>query len=160
MPIKYYLVVMKQREIETKSPEETEQYASVLANRLRGGEVIELVSDLGGGKTTFTRGLVAGLGSTEAVASPTFTLSREYSQGRLHVYHFDFYRLHEAGIMADELSEVVGDTGGVVVVEWADVLQQVLPERRLQVRIAATSENGRALHINYPDELAYLVEDV
>lgn len=149
---------MKQREIETSSPEETEHYASALARKLRGGEVIELVSDLGGGKTTFTRGLVAGLNSDEPVASPTFTLSREYSKGRLHVYHFDFYRLQEAGIMAGELAEIAGDPNGVVVVEWADVVQHVLPESRLQIRILTKDETIRILQVSYPDSYAYVVE--
>src|SRR5690606_23307454 len=95
---------MVQRDHITNSPEQTEQFAQILASKLRGGEVIELVSDLGGGKTTFTRGLVGGLKSTDTVASPTFTISREYTGGRLHVYHFDFYRLGEAGIVGDELA--------------------------------------------------------
>lgn len=149
---------MKQRVIETRSPEETEQYAAKIAGRLRGGEVIELVSDLGGGKTTFTRGLIAGLNSDEAVASPTFTISREYNKGRLYVYHFDFYRLGEAGIVADEVAEVVSDPSAVVVVEWAEVVRHVLPEDRLQIRLTAAGENARMLDINYPETLAYLME--
>lgn len=140
------------------NPSETEHFAGEIAKRLTGGEVIELISDLGGGKTTFTRGLVAGLHSDELVASPTFTISREYSKGRLHVYHFDFYRLPEAGIIADELAEVVGDPASAVVVEWAEIVQHVLPKNSLRIEIVAVSESRRKLLIDCPDPLKYLVE--
>jgi len=140
----------------TESAEETEAFAAHLATRLRGGEVIELVSDLGGGKTTFTRGLARGLGTTDAVASPTFTISREYGGGRLRIYHFDFYRLPEAGIIADELAEIVGEQLGIVVVEWAGVVQDVLPKERVTITITTTGEQQRQLSYAYPDALAYL----
>ncbi len=146
--------------IQTASPEETEHIARVFASRLRGGEVIELVSDLGGGKTTFTRGLVAGLGSHDHVASPTFTISREYSGGQLYVYHFDFYRLPEPGVIADELAEVIGDPKSVVVVEWADIVHDVLPEDRVRIEITVTGETARKLDITYPETLRYLVENL
>jgi tRNA threonylcarbamoyladenosine biosynthesis protein TsaE len=143
------------------SSEATEQLAETLGRRLRGGEVIELVSDLGGGKTTFTRGLVRGTGSTAKVASPTFTLSREYQAPKFIVAHFDFYRLSEGGIVADELAEFIGDPGYVCVVEWGDIVDDVLPEQRLTVRIERThaSENVRRITYGYPAELKYLVED-
>lgn len=150
---------MKQ-EYGTESPAETQALAMRIAQHLRGGEVIELASDLGGGKTTFTHGLVRALGSPDKVASPTFTISREYRGGRLHVFHFDFYRLGEAGIIADELAEIVGDPSAVVVVEWADVVAQALPEHRLRIHIQATGEHNRTLTITYPEALSYLMEDV
>lgn len=145
-------------QISTHSSEETERVAANIAKRLRGGEVIELVSDLGGGKTTFTRGLVAGLDGPDRVASPTFTISREYTGGRLNVYHFDFYRLAEPGIIADELAEVVGDPEGVVVVEWGESVQHVLPADRLRVQISAKGETERQLKMSYPEALMYLRE--
>lgn len=148
------------REITTNSAEETERLAERIARKLRGGEVIELASDLGGGKTTFTRGLAAGLGSTDAVASPTFTLSREYAGGRLCIYHFDFYRLSEAGIMNDELTELIGDPEGVVVVEWAELVRDVLPEVRLQVQFTAIGEAERTITVEMPETLSYLGENI
>jgi tRNA threonylcarbamoyladenosine biosynthesis protein TsaE len=144
----------------TSVPEETEALAQRLGAALRGGEVIELVSDLGGGKTTFTRGLVRGLGSSDKVASPTFTISRVYDAGKLHVHHFDFYRLPEPGIIADELAEVAGDPSTVVVVEWADAVQHVLPEARLTITISHTPDGDRNLSFSAPDSLRYLVEAV
>lgn len=149
---------MSQHIINTRSPEETEQIAQAIASQLKGGEVIELASDLGGGKTTFTRGLVAGLGSDEAVASPTFTINRGYSKGRLYVHHFDFYRLDDAGTIADELAEVIGDPTAVVVVEWAEVVQHVLPEKHVRIQIIPTDEFGRKLQFTYPEELDYVVK--
>jgi tRNA threonylcarbamoyladenosine biosynthesis protein TsaE len=140
------------------SSEQTEQLGATLASRLRGGEVIELVSDLGGGKTTFTRGLVRGTGSADKVASPTFTISREYQAPKFTIAHFDFYRLAEAGIVADELAEVIGDPSYVVVVEWGDIVHNVLPAGRLTLAIAQTPEGNRKLSFTYPKELNYLLE--
>src|ERR1700679_221405 len=109
------------REWQTTStkPEETIGLAAAIGGRLRGGEVIELASDLGGGKTTFVRGLAQGAGSGDTVSSPSFTLTNQYEAGDLTIYHFDFYRLLEAGIVRDELAEVLADPQAVVVVEWA-----------------------------------------
>ena len=140
------------------SSEQTEQLAQKLGEALRGGEVIELVSDLGGGKTTFTRGLVRGLGSDEIVASPTFTISKLYNTGRFAVHHFDFYRLQEAGIVADELAEVVDDPQDIVVIEWSDIVQHVLPEIRLTLTISQTPTGERDLVFTAPEALFYLIE--
>lgn len=146
--------------VATNNPEETEAIARQIGASLRGGEVIELISDLGGGKTTFTKGLVAGLGSDDVVASPTFTISKEYTNGRLRVCHFDFYRLQEAGIVADELAEVINEPMTVVVVEWADIVSGVLPEYRLRVVIRASGEMSRQFNLEVPEELSYLLEGV
>ena len=146
--------------IKSTSSAETENLAERLGSKLRGGEVIELVSDLGGGKTTFTRGLVRGTGSTDRVASPTFTLSREYSAPHFTVAHFDFYRLAEAGIVADELAEFIGDPAYVCVVEWGDGVQDVLPKDRLTVRIVQKGEDMRDIVLGYTPEISYLVEEL
>lgn len=142
------------------SSEFTEQLAEKLGRALKGGETIELVSDLGGGKTTFTRGLVRGLGSEDKVASPTFTISKVYDAGKLQVHHFDFYRLHEPGIIADELAEVAGDPEAVVIVEWADVVKHVLPSEHVQVVITQQPDGSRTLVFTAPDSLGYLIKAV
>jgi tRNA threonylcarbamoyladenosine biosynthesis protein TsaE len=144
----------------THSAEETELLAEKVGRVLRGGEVIELVADLGGGKTTFSRGLVRGMGSTDTVSSPTFTISKVYETRDKQIHHFDFYRLHEAGIIADELAEFLGDPHTVVLVEWADVVQHVLPDARLTVIIAQTPEGNRSLTFSYPDTFEYIVKAV
>lgn len=138
----------------------SEQLGAKIGARLKGGEVIELASDLGGGKTTFARGLADGAGSTDQVSSPTFTLRNEYQAGGLTIYHFDFYRLNEAGIMTDELAEVIDDDKAVVVIEWSEIVHEVLPEQRLTVRITATGENDREINFNYPEAYNYLIKNL
>src|SRR4051812_18557733 len=86
---------------------DTERLGELLGSRLDGSEVIELRSDLGGGKTTFVRGLIRGTGSKDHVVSPTFTLSRIYQTKDFQIHHFDFYRLNDPGILADQLAESI-----------------------------------------------------
>lgn len=150
---------MTVQEIITASPVATEQLGEAIGKRLRGGETIELVSDLGGGKTTLVRGLARGFGSRDRVSSPTFTISNEYKSGDRTLYHFDFYRLGEAGIVADELSEAANDPTASVVVEWGDIVADVLPAARLTIAIKAVGEEERVLTLTYPTSLAYLLED-
>ncbi len=145
---------------ESTSPGQTEQLAEVMGAKLRGGEVIELVSDLGGGKTTFTRGLVRGAGSSDKVASPTFTISRQYETPVFTIAHFDFYRLSAGGIVADELAEVIHDPGHVTVVEWGEVVHDVLPDDRLTVILKQTETGNRTITINYPLKLRYLLAEL
>ncbi|HSX36746.1 MAG TPA: tRNA (adenosine(37)-N6)-threonylcarbamoyltransferase complex ATPase subunit type 1 TsaE [Patescibacteria group bacterium] len=144
----------------SSSSAKTEQLAESLGSNLRGGEAIELISDLGGGKTTFVRGLARGLGSPDKVHSPSFTISNEYRAGALTLHHFDFYRLSEPGIMRDELAEVLTDPRAVTVVEWADIVEDVLPKDKLTVRIKTTGENDRELSFEYPEQLKYLVKGI
>lgn len=127
---------------------------------MRGGEVIELSSDLGGGKTTFTRGLARGAGSRDRVASPTFTISREYVAPNFTIAHFDFYRLGEAGIVGDEFEEIIGDPAYVTVAEWSGVVQDVLPEQRLCLQIAQAGDDKRELTFTWPKALDYLMKGV
>lgn len=140
----------------TATPEETEAVAERLGGALRGGEVLELVSDLGGGKTTFVRGLARGMGSKDVVGSPTFAISKLYTAGNIYIHHFDFYRLHEPGIIANELAEVAGDAHIVTVIEWADVVQYVLPEEHITVTIAQTPEGSRLLTFHCPSSAEYI----
>ena len=129
-----------------------------IGSRLRGGETIELVSDLGGGKTAFVCGLAKGMGSDDMVRSPSFTLSNQYRARALTLYHFDFYRLDEPGIMRRELAEILEDPKAVVAVEWANAVTDVLPADRLTVRIKAISDTGRQLRLSYPKKLSYLIK--
>ena len=158
---RYYTLRMdtaKTLSIKSTSSAQTEALAEKVGRKLRGGEVIELVSDLGGGKTTFVRGLARGLGSTNRVSSPTFKISNEYN-GRLKLYHFDFYRLNDSGVVANELAEVIGGQKSVVVIEWSDIVRNVLPPERLSVELKAIGENERQLAFHYPSSLSYIVEE-
>ena len=91
--------------------EQTEEVGSKIGTCLLGGEVILLSSDIGGGKTALVRGIARGLGSTDHVSSPTFTISKIYKSPKLTLYHFDFYRLQEPGIINYELVEALHDEG-------------------------------------------------
>lgn len=131
-----------------------------IGRQCKGGEVIELVSDLGGGKTTLMRGVAKGLGSTDHVASPTFTVSREYRAGKLRLHHYDFYRLTDPGIVADELAESVADPQTIVAVEWADVVESVLPADRLTITIETTAESERALRLSAGSGHVHLIKEL
>jgi tRNA threonylcarbamoyladenosine biosynthesis protein TsaE len=146
---------------QTKStePEATLQAGAQIGQNLRGGELIELRGDLGSGKTTFVRGLAQGMGSKDKVHSPSFTLSNEYKAGQLTLYHFDFYRLNEPGIMQREIAEAIQDTSGVTVVEWAGIIETALLGRRLIITFKPTGETARELNFTYRDNLKYLFPD-
>lgn len=131
--------------------------AGKIGRKLKGGEVIELVSDLGGGKTAFVRGLASGMGSQDKVRSPSFTLGNQYRAGSLTLHHFDFYRLEQPGIMRDELAEILTDPKAILVVEWANIVQDILPANRLTIRFKATGETSRELNFKYSEELKYLL---
>jgi tRNA threonylcarbamoyladenosine biosynthesis protein TsaE len=145
-------------QINSTSSEQTEALGEKLGSLLKGGEVVELVSDLGGGKTTFTRGLARGLGSLDSVASPTFTISKLYQAGDIEVHHFDFYRLAEPGIVADELAEVIGDPHAIAIVEWADSVQHVLPNDRITLTIKQMPDGSRQLTFTTSEAMGYLLE--
>ena len=144
-------------ETTTTEPAETENLAEKIGRNLEGGEIIELVSDLGGGKTTFTRGLARGAGSSDAVSSPTFTLSKVYKTPKLNIHHFDFYRLNDVGILEHELHDLLHDSSSVVVIEWGEIVNHVLPKERLTVSFRKLSDEQILITLNYPEPLNYLL---
>ena len=143
-------------QIESTSLDDTLEIAMRIGHKLRGGEVIELLSDLGGGKTAFVRGLAKGMGSKDAVRSPSFTLGNQYVAGKLTLHHFDFYRLDEPGIMERELAEVLKDPQAVAVIEWGGIAEAILPPDRLTIQIKPTGETSRQFNITCPNNLSYL----
>lgn len=142
---------------EASSLNDTLKLAARVGRKLKGGEVIELVSDLGGGKTTFVKGLAAGLGSDDQVHSPSFTLTNQYKSGALSLYHYDFYRLKEPGIMTNELEEAMNDPKVVIAIEWAELVEDVLPASRLTIKIRVQNETSRQFAFSYPESLTYLI---
>ncbi len=139
---------------------ETERLGELLGSQLSGGEVIELRSDLGGGKTTFVRGLAQGAGSTNRVSSPTFTLSRIYNAKNYKIYHFDFYRLDKPGILTSQLAESINDKKAVVIIEWSDIVKDILPKNRLSIEFKPVSDSpdGRQIIIKYPESEKKIIE--
>lgn len=126
----------------------TQELAASLAPFLRGGQVLELVSDLGGGKTTFVQGLAKGWGFGGDVGSPTFTINRVYHlKPELEVHHYDLYRLGDTGVVGDELAEDLNDPQVITVIEWADIARSQLPADRLTITFAVTAEDSRELSL-------------
>ena len=128
------------------------QLGEAIGRSVSGGEVLELVGDIGAGKTTLTKGIARALGINEPVQSPTFTISRVYDSPKgLRLAHYDFYRLSEAGIMGDEIREAMDDDS-VVVVEWAGAVDDDLPKDRLVVKITTISEEERLVEFHPGDK--------
>ena len=125
---------------------------------LRGGEIFELIGDVGAGKTTFVKGLAAGLGISDDVQSPSFTINRQY-KGRdgLLLNHYDFYRLNDAGIMNMEIAESLSEPGNVTVVEWGESVSDVLPSERIIIRIDYLPDEGRDVQLQLPKSFEYLM---
>ncbi|MBR2795915.1 tRNA (adenosine(37)-N6)-threonylcarbamoyltransferase complex ATPase subunit type 1 TsaE [Candidatus Saccharibacteria bacterium] len=110
--------------------------------------VIELIGDVGVGKTTFVRGLAEGLGVKEAISSPSFTISKTYAlPGGGNLVHYDFYRLAEPGLMKEDLEENINNPENIVVVEWADSVAEMLPDEHRKVYINYVDENTREIKV-------------
>ena len=128
--------------IETFSPEETFRIGKEIGQKACPGDVYTLIGDLGVGKTLFTQGVAKGLEIEEAISSPTFTIVQVYEEGRLPFYHFDVYRIGDV----DEMDEVgyedyvYGD--GVSMIEWADLIEEILPEKYTRVTIEKDLSKG------------------
>ena len=128
--------------IETNSPEETFRTGKELGEKAVPGQVFTLTGDLGVGKTVFTQGLAKGLGIEEPVNSPTFNIVQVYDGGRLPFYHFDVYRIGDVEEMDEVGFEdyVMGD--GVSLIEWANLIEEILPEKRTDILIEKDLERG------------------
>ena len=137
----------------TQSPEQTEAIGEALGKRIPGGSVIAYLGDLGAGKTAFTRGLARGLGITDPVTSPTYTIVNEYLQGRLPLFHFDMYRLHSSDDLFDIGWEDYLERGGVCAVEWSENVADAL-EDAITVRIEKTGDTSRKITIEGAGEFA------
>ncbi len=128
--------------IETRSPEETFALGEKLGREAKPGQIYTLNGDLGTGKTVFTQGFASGLGITEPVNSPTFTILQVYEEGRMPFYHFDVYRIGDV----EEMDEIgyedyfYGD--GVCLIEWANLIEEILPEKYTEIRIEKDLKKG------------------
>ncbi|HMQ09606.1 MAG TPA: tRNA (adenosine(37)-N6)-threonylcarbamoyltransferase complex ATPase subunit type 1 TsaE [Candidatus Nanoperiomorbaceae bacterium] len=124
---------------------------------LHGGEVFELIGDVGAGKTTFVKGLAAGLAIDDDVQSPSFTINRRYKgRDELILSHYDFYRLNDAGIMNMEVAESLSEPGTITVVEWGESIKDVLPSSRIVITINYLPDEGRTVEIQLPESAGYL----
>ena len=129
----------------TNSERETEELGVRLAERLEPGNVVAFTGDLGAGKTAFTRGLARGLGITDRVSSPTFTIVNEYEGGRLPLFHFDLYRLSSSDELFDIGWEDYLARGGVCAVEWSENVSDALEEDVISVEIYRGETDSRRI---------------
>ena len=128
--------------LESKSPEDTFQIGMRLGQLAKAGEVYTLTGDLGVGKTVFTQGFAKGLGIEEPICSPTFTILQIYEGGRLPLYHFDVYRIGSVEEMDETGFEEYMTGEGVSLIEWADLIREILPGERTRIRIEKDLEKG------------------
>ena len=128
--------------IETRSPEETFALGEKLGREAKPGQIYTLNGDLGTGKTVFTQGFAAGLGITEPVNSPTFTILQVYEEGRMPFYHFDVYRIGDVEEMDEIGYEDCFYGEGVCLIEWAELIEEILPENVIVVTIEKDLEQG------------------
>ena len=138
----FYTYASQESQYKTKSAKETYDLGKKIGSHAKAGEVYTLVGDLGVGKTVFTQGLAKGLGIEEPISSPTFTIVQVYDDGRLPFYHFDVYRIGDIEEM-DEIGfedYVYGD--GVSLIEWANLIDEILPANRTEITIEKDLEQG------------------
>lgn len=133
---------MLKMSVETRSEQETYELGVKLGTAAIEGQVYTLIGDLGVGKTAFSKGVAKGLGIEEDILSPTFTIIQIYEEGRLPFYHFDVYRIGDA----EELDEIGYEDyvygSGVTLIEWANLIEEVLPDKRIDIQIEKNLEKG------------------
>ena len=141
---------MERRIINIKNEKETERFGKELGAQAKASDVIALIGDLGTGKTTLTRYIAAGLGVKETITNPTFTIIKEYRSGRLPLFHFDVYRIADPDEMYELGYEEYFFGDGVCVIEWADLIKELIPEDAMTIRISRGEGE---------DERIYEIED-
>ena len=131
-----------------KSEQEMLEYGRVFAEKISAPAVIELIGDVGVGKTTFVRGFADGLGVKEKVTSPSFTISKTYAlKDGGSLVHYDFYRLNDAGLMMEDLAEKMDDEKNIVIIEWADSVKEMLPEEHVTLEFKYDESGNRIIDV-------------
>ena len=119
-----------------------------IAKNLKIPATIELLGDVGAGKTTLTKGIAKGLKIPEEITSPSFTISKNYTASTgTHLVHYDFYRLSDPGLMSEDLDESISDPGTITIVEWAETVADILPKNRIIIKISTTDDGAREVAI-------------
>lgn len=132
-----------------KDEKDTKKFGLKLANKLKPGSVVALNGDLGTGKTALTKYVAEGLGIRSMITSPTFTIVQEYHEGRIPLYHFDVYRINDVEEMYEIGYEEYFFGSGVSVVEWADLVDEIIPEDAIRINITyGENENERIYEIH------------
>lgn len=129
-------------ETKTASAEETFEFARKMGEKASPGDILALTGDLGTGKTVFAKGFAAGLGVSGRVNSPTYTIMQQYDDGRIPFYHFDVYRISDISEMDETGYEDCFFGNGATLVEWADMIRELMPENTVWVKIVRDNESG------------------
>lgn len=137
---------MREKIIYMKNEAETVGFGIELGQNAKPGTVIALTGDLGAGKTTLTKSIAKGLGIEDVITSPTFTIVKEYETGRLPLYHFDVYRIGDIDEMYELGYEEYFFGQGVCVVEWADLIDEIMPEETLRINIEYGEKEGERIY--------------
>lgn len=137
---------MEEKIINIKNEQETRRFGHELADRLAAGNVVALIGDLGTGKTALTKSIAEGLGIEDVITSPTFNIVKEYDTGRLPLYHFDVYRIGDIDEMYELGYEEYFYGQGVSIVEWADLIEDIIPEDAIRINIEYGPEEGERIY--------------
>lgn len=140
---------------------DTDRVGRQLARNFRGGEIINLIGDLGAGKTTLARAIISELTGLDDAASPSFTISRTYEASNFTIHHYDFYRVAEVGIIDQELNEIIGHKDAVIIMEWAETVQGAINlTDSIDLRITPTADNSRQMRLEYPRDFEYITRGI
>ncbi|HPF30993.1 MAG TPA: tRNA (adenosine(37)-N6)-threonylcarbamoyltransferase complex ATPase subunit type 1 TsaE [Candidatus Saccharibacteria bacterium] len=136
--------------IEVENEIQMIKFGKIIGDFLKGGEIIELIGDIGSGKTTLVKGISEGLRIDDKINSPSFTILRQYpAKNNITLDHYDFYRLNMAGmIMNENLKESLDDKNTVTIIEWSDTIKKLLPADRLKINIIVQPNESRKLLLN------------
>ena len=137
---------MEEKKIVIKNEEETKKFGEKLCEKLTAGSIVALTGDLGTGKTTLTKAIAAGLGVTDVITSPTFNIVKQYDSGRLPLYHFDVYRIGDVDEMYEIRYEEYFFGDGVCVIEWADLIEEIIPDDAVRIEIEYGEKEGERIY--------------
>jgi tRNA threonylcarbamoyladenosine biosynthesis protein TsaE len=146
------------KSVDINSLQDSLSLAQKIGAKLKGGEIIELVGDLGSGKTTFVSGIVLGAKSDDIVSSPSFVISKKYKTPKLEIYHFDFYRLDKSDLIGHELRDIVDQDNAVALIEWPGMIDSFINKNKMIIEFSYLEDiNKRHLKIKYDKALGYLI---
>lgn len=148
------------KEFFLENEEFTKKLASEISSKLFPGAIVCLNGDLGAGKTTMTKSIAHTLGILEDITSPTFTIVNEYTEGDLVLYHFDVYRIGSSEEMYDIGFEEYIDSEGICIIEWSNIIEDILPEERLELLITYENDGRMAKLTPYGERYEKIVEEV
>ena len=137
---------MEKKEILMKNEEAVRDFGREMGKNLSSGSIVALTGDLGTGKTTLTKAIAEGLGVTETITSPTFNIVKQYESGRLPLYHFDVYRIGDVDEMYELGYEEYFFGSGICVIEWAELIDEIIPEEAIRIQIGYGRGEGERIY--------------